>query len=772
MEAPKPRLLQWGLHRPLLSDPVIRTLLIDNHDSFTWNLVHDLTRVNGVAPVVLPNDWDQWGEQGADLLDHIDNVVISPGPGTPVNPVDVGIAPAVIAAAVEKHIPVLGICLGHQLIAHLYGATVGPATEPVHGRIFPVTHDGSGVFAGIPSPFEVVRYHSLAVNDLPATVHVDATTADGTVMGISVPGALLWGVQFHPESVKTNHGRELLANFAQVTRDSGRVRHVRDHVLDLGDRQEIDTRAFSEDLFRSLFEADGTSAAARHAVWLDGNRTGDPRARFTVMGAADGRNAGPSAAVATADVAAGTVTVTRREGAEVIEQDVLTWLKDDLARWNIRGGGLSDDLEDLEDLADLADLAGKGDRPTSCGFRLGWVGYLGYGVKAQCSRGEGAANTHPSTTPDAGFVFLDRAVVIDHERGEAHLLTLDHPRDPETARWAAAGEDAWRERTAALIRRLLTAEGRDDAPGTPDEPVTSGMFGEAGTGLQVALHDRAEYTAKVRQIQQWIREGETYEACLTTTLEAVPPAAADGPDTLGLYRRLRRDNPAPFASYLRLPGATVMSTSPERFLSVDTAGTVTSSPIKGTRPVGDDAAADQLIRAELQNSEKDRAENLMIVDLVRHDLGRVAAPGSVAVPELFSVESYATVHQLVSTVIATLDAESTGVDAVRAAFPPGSMTGAPKERTMRLLEELEDGPRGVYSGAVGYFSLDGAVDLSVVIRTLVAETGGVAETDGTDGTGDSPRFTYGVGGAVVTQSDPDAEYDETVVKATPLLRLR
>lgn len=198
MEAPKPRLLQWGLHRPLLSDPVIRTLLIDNHDSFTWNLVHDLTRVNGVAPVVLPNDWDQWGEQGADLLDHIDNVVISPGPGTPVNPVDVGIAPAVIAAAVEKHIPVLGICLGHQLIAHLYGATVGPATEPVHGRIFPVTHDGSGVFAGIPSPFEVVRYHSLAVSDLPATVHVDATTADGTVMGISVPGALLWGCSSTP----------------------------------------------------------------------------------------------------------------------------------------------------------------------------------------------------------------------------------------------------------------------------------------------------------------------------------------------------------------------------------------------------------------------------------------------------------------------------------------------------------------------------------------------------------------------------------------------
>ncbi|MGP5082988.1 anthranilate synthase component I family protein [Corynebacterium variabile] len=228
-----------------------------------------------------------------------------------------------------------------------------------------------------------------------------------------------------------------------------------------------------------------------------------------------------------------------------------------------------------------------------------------------------------------------------------------------------------------------------------------------------------------------------------------------------MYTALRRDNPAPFASFLRLPGVTVMSTSPERFLRVSVDGLVTSSPIKGTRPVGDTGEEDLRIRAELQRSEKDRAENLMIVDLVRHDLGRVAAPGTVQVPELFSIESYATVHQLVSTVTARLGEGHTGVDAVRASFPPGSMTGAPKERTMRILEELEDAPRGVYSGAVGYFSLDGAVDLSVVIRTLVAV--------GTEG---QRRLSYGVGGAVVAQSDPDAEYDETVIKARPVRRLR
>ena len=152
----------------------------------------------------------------------------------------------------------------------------------------------------------------------------------------------------------------------------------------------------------------------------------------------------------------------------------------------------------------------------------------------------------------------------------------------------------------------------------------------------------------------------------------------------------------------------------------------------------------------------------MIVDLVRHDLGRVAAPGTVDVPELFNVESYATVHQLVSTVTAELGAGLHGTDAVRAAFPPGSMTGAPKERTMRILEDLEDRPRGIYSGAIGYFSLDGSVDLSVVIRTLVAEYAG---------DGSFSRLSYGVGGAVVSQSTPDGEYEETVVKAAPVLRL-
>ncbi|WP_420100324.1 chorismate-binding protein [Corynebacterium sp.] len=693
---------------------MIRTLLIDNHDSFTWNLVHDLTRVNGVAPVVVANDWAGWASDGRELLGTVDNVVISPGPGTPLTAADVGICPDVVRAAVAAEVPVLGICLGHQLIAHMYGATVGPAAEPVHGRLSRVEHDGRDLFHGLPAAFDVVRYHSLAVSDVPPQVTVTARSADGTVMGLHVPGAHLWGVQFHPESVKSSHGRDLLANFAALTRSRGRHRTVHHRSVPLPDG---DSRLLSGELFRRLH---GGARATDHAVWLDGNRDNDPRARFSVMGASD--------AVVTADVAAGTVTVTRDGRRDVVEGDVLRWLQDDLARWRT--------VDDTS--VALAD----------CGFRLGWVGYLGYGLKQDCLQGEGADNGHPSRIPDAALVFLERAVVIDHESGTAHLLSLAGTED--------AGEGQWQEDVAAVVRNLTV------------QPEAAAD----GVALTVGLHDRDSYTAKVREIQRLIRAGETYEACLTTTLTATQDSegseGSEGsgdsggpgdPDTLELYRRLRRDNPAPFGAYLRLPGATVMSTSPERFLRVDAHGRITSSPIKGTRPVAEGDGDNEAIRAELRSSEKDRAENLMIVDLVRHDLGRVAAPGSVEVPEIFSVESYATVHQLVSTVTATLSETADAVDAVRAAFPPGSMTGAPKERTVRILDALEDAPRGVYSGAVGYFSLNGAVDLSVVIRTLVAEYG----TDGA-----CARLTYGVGGAVVSQSTPDGEYDETVVKAAPV----
>ena len=221
-------------------------------------------------------------------------------------------------------------------------------------------------------------------------------------------------------------------------------------------------------------------------------------------------------------------------------------------------------------------------------------------------------------------------------------------------------------------------------------------------------------------------------------------------DPWSLYQSLREHNPAPFGAYLTLPDAAVLSSSPERFLRVDESRRVESRPIKGTRARGDDAVEDVRLARELDESEKDRAENLMIVDLVRNDLGRVCAPGSIRVPELMKIETYAAVFQMVSTVTGELAPGRDAFDLLRASFPPGSMTGAPKLASMRLIEALESVRRGVYAGALGYLDVRGGLDLSVVIRTFVCK---------------ESRAHLHVGGGIVADSSPEAEYLESLDKA-------
>jgi para-aminobenzoate synthetase len=231
------------------------------------------------------------------------------------------------------------------------------------------------------------------------------------------------------------------------------------------------------------------------------------------------------------------------------------------------------------------------------------------------------------------------------------------------------------------------------------------------------------------------------------------------PDPWLLYRGLRRSNPAPFAAYLKLGELAVVSSSPERFLSVDRERRVMARPIKGTAPRSADPLEDEATRRELHGDEKTFAEHLMIVDLLRNDLGRVCEVDTVRVPELMLIEQYATVHQMISNVVGTLEPGRSPIDCVRACFPGGSMTGAPKLRTMEIIDDIEREARGVYSGAIGWFGLDGSIDLSIVIRTIVMRMGGCANTRGAKTT------TIGAGGAIVMQSDPSEEFDEILLKA-------
>ena len=257
------------------------------------------------------------------------------------------------------------------------------------------------------------------------------------------------------------------------------------------------------------------------------------------------------------------------------------------------------------------------------------------------------------------------------------------------------------------------------------------------------------YRANIAACLHEIVEGETYEVCLTTELRSEGSL-----DAVAAYRALRARNPAPFAALLRLGDVSVLSSSPERFLRVDRRGEVESRPMKGTAARAAEPYEDACRAAELRRDVKTRAENLMIADLVRNDLGRVCALGTVEVPGLMVVESHATVHQMVTVVRGRLREDCDAIDCVRAAFPPGSMTGAPKLRTMEIIDRIEGRPRGVYSGALGFLSVNGTADLNVVIRTLVASPDGLA---------------IGAGGAIVAASEPEAELEEMLLKARPLL---
>ncbi|MBT1001410.1 aminodeoxychorismate synthase component I [Paenarthrobacter sp. DKR-5] len=367
-----------------------------------------------------------------------------------------------------------------------------------------------------------------------------------------------------------------------------------------------------------------------------------------------------------------------------------------------------------------------------CEFTLGWLGYLGYELK----RETGGADL-PTPGADADLIFAGRAAVLDHAERCLYLLVLADASgnlDEDAAGWLQ------RARTAATGTAAAGVAPEETGPAVPSQPPAF-----------TVRDDAARYQERVREAQEEIADGNSYEICLTTQLRATVPQPLDPWST---YLRLRRGNPAPFAAYLRSGGRTVASTSPERFLRIDGEGLMTAEPIKGTRRRLPDPEADRAAREELRTSAKDRAENTMIVDLLRNDLSHYALPESVSVPRLCAVESYAGVHQLVSTIQATLRPGASRAEAVAAAFPAGSMTGVPKISTMAILDRLEGAPRGAYSGAIGYFSLNGATDLSVVIRTLVM-----------DGT----ALSLGVGGAVTADSDPAAEWDEVRAKAQGVL---
>jgi len=705
----------------------MKTLLIDNYDSYTYNLFQLIAEVNGEEPVVVLNDADEIPTGIPDLVEHLtqfDNVVVSSGPGHPAEARDFGLSAVVLA---ESTVPVLGVCLGHQGIALGEQGVVAPAAQPRHGHLSTVRHDGRDLFQGLPQDFTAVRYHSLAVQEpLPETLEATAWAEDGVLMGIRHRSRPLWGVQFHPESVLTEYGHRMLVNFRNLTAERARRLRTKNTAV-TPDAAAIPTSvtaiprprrasgaapAYRLHYRRIAGAVDAEAAftrmygASHRSFWLDSALVEEGRSRFSFFG----DDSGPLAEYVRYDVESGRCEVKRAgRPTRKVAASVFDYLRRQLTSRRVDADGLPFD------------------------FTGGYVGYFGYEVKADC----GSPNRHSSDVPDACWLFADRLIAVDHLRGFTYAVCLAEAT-PQGAREA----ENWLESAVAQLTFVAADHERTPLPVAPGP--------DLGAAEPWLVRDRARYIADIEASRRELRAGTSYQICLTDAARIPAP-----PDAFDFYRVLRRVDPAPYAAFLRFGDVDVAGSSPERFLRITRDGVAQARPIQGTAPRGDGPEEDARLRDALAADARTRGENLVIVDLLRNDLGRVCRAGSVRVTRLMATETYATVHQLVSTVEGRLKDGTDAVDCVRACFPGGSVTGAPKLRTLEIIDSLETEARGVHSGALGYLGCSGGADLSIVLRTAVIADG---------------LMQVGAGGAIVLDSDPVAEYDEMLQKTAAQLR--
>ncbi|WP_437677698.1 aminodeoxychorismate synthase component I [Sorangium sp. So ce131] len=685
----------------------MRCLIIDNYDSFTWNLADYVAQVFGSAPLVIRNDQYTWSQ--ITDLHSFGCIIVSPGPGSVTNPEDFN---ASKDALEQDDVPVLGVCLGLQGLAHVYGGQIAHAPVPFHGRKSVIQHDGSDLFKGVPQNFDGVRYHSLVVRpeSLPANLIVTARTDCGLIMGLQHATRPKWGVQFHPESILTAYGKQIISNFReQAYKHVGKEPPGRAVRLesegdvgvdgthrrgDAGDKPEDRRRLrlFARKLASSIDPQTAflqLYAGRENCFWLDSQSAPDASSRFSFMGS------GSNESLLVCRLSGDASTCPADEHLTMLDRNLESVIVDS-------------------------------DCDVPFEFRGGYVGFMTYEMKAAF----GSQTSHRNRIPDSAWMRADRFLAFDHASESVWLVAIAD-RDEKDA------VDRWMDETEATANALRQAEGGAKTLGL-DRVSVSMDFG------------REEYLAAIESCKEKIVDGESYEVCLTNRFSLDLKL-----DPVALYLVMRKANPAPFGAFIKVGINYIMSTSPERFLKVDASGAVQTKPIKGTIARSDDPHIDRRNAARLATSEKDRAENLMIVDLMRNDLGRVSVPGSVRVSKLMDIESFKTVHQMVSTVEARLMPGCSLVDLLRASFPGGSITGAPKIRTMEIIDRLEQTSRGVYCGTIGYLGYNTVADLNVAIRT--------ASYDGN-------TVKFGAGGAITYLSDPKSEFAEIMLKAEAVLR--
>ncbi|KAF8203806.1 ADC synthase [Pholiota molesta] len=645
-----------------------RLLLVDSYDSFTHNLA-------ALCLTIIKND-DLTIDDLRPYLSYFSCVVVGPGPGSPDIAEDIGLVRDLWKLKEKDILPIFGVCLGLQSLAI---ENAWPNSQ--------IHHNSTHLFESVGS-IKAVRYHSLHVElkqhgDVEELAWAQDEGNGRVVMGARHKHRPFWAVQYHPESVCTDHGGiEVVANFWRLAQDwmkiSGRrispwnstVTDILGHPwpyaappsrpLSLIQPPSVVTVSLKrQDLSAiSICEAFGASEEKSNFVLLE---SAAQPGRFSIIGAISSSTLHITYRIGDASVCL------KKDGAtshELLEsQDIWTWL----ARF-MRSRKVTDGIRTF--------LSGEASL-------------------------ENTSNRHP----DVNLVFIERSVILDTQQG-----------------------------------KLIT--------NTP-----------SASNASITLPDKARYISKIQQAKEHLFAGDSYELCLTAQTHISIPSSSSSQSSSSTswerYKHLRKSNPAPHSAYLRLHPTTLLSSSPERFLSYSRGpGTICQlRPIKGTEA--------------LVGSPKEVAENLMIVDLIRHDLHGVVGE-DVVVKQFCSVEEYETVWQLVSVIEGKLSDKATPFLVLRQCLPPGSMTGAPKKRSVEILQDLEDQERGIYSGVFGYWCVGGGGDWSVTIRSCFKYE------EPRDTIGNDPEvpeeWVIGAGGAITALSDPEGEWEEMVIKLHSVLR--
>ncbi|KAM5439290.1 para-aminobenzoate synthase, (PABA) [Microsporum ferrugineum] len=759
----------------------LRVVIIDHYDSYTNNIIQLLQNTGEKeagfpewSVAVIRFDEFTWDEFRDSVLPHLDAVILSPGPGSPEKESDFGFNSKLIR---EVNIPILGICLGHQGIGTAFGAKIIHAPNIKHGQVCKISHTGTGIFAGLPEQFDGVRYNSLVLpfNELPKELELTAWTFDEgvpVVMGVKHNDRPVYGAQWHPESVCSKYGQQIMDNFRDKVLEfwtsnpslGGNSVHqtsrngllpdsiltksaiIREAQSNFNPEQE-DPSLTSPDQVRSYF-IQGTSLGKGVApqtvfdtiirntsmdgeAWLDSARVRDAHSRNSYMGIG-----AFSLCYSSETGRLSTFQQGKQIKSEIITTSYWSWLdqfQQSIVQQNVdpvRRNQLGEETEAGQPL-----------------LQVGLIGYFGYEMKRESLPGykylKPTKMEDSCAVPDSQHLFTNLVLRLDNYTGEwmAFGLIRRENEDPIGKYINAHSPIGLTEDEYELVlshtRELFAAP--PSPPYTLPAPLPS---------LE-AIDDEKTYGQKIYAAQQAIKEGETYEVTLTTRFRARCPDV----DPYSLYLSLRNRNPAPYSAYIHFPfsNIAILSSSPERFISIDGDGVAEMKPIKGTLAVSPNREEDERRKVQLATDVKELAENLMIVDLIRSDLHNISPSKSIQVPKLLQVESYETVHQLVTTIQSHIAKNVGGVKVVERCFPPGSMTGAPKLRSVKIIDALEEEPeRGIYSGCIGYICASGTVDQSVVIRTVIKN-------------GD--ELELGAGGAITWLSEPDKEWDEVMVKA-------